>query len=490
MAFKTKIARVVKVLLLVLLFTLVGCTDDQTNGKTIKAVNNLIGKMPTVVETDFEWPTLDAEYTGAFEAKFVSTNTSVISDQGEVNRGIDDIDVVIKVGVIDRSNNAFYSKDVRVKVLALTEDMVFDLIELELDTIIPANTDKNIHLPTFDKYQAEVVYLSENPDLLTNAGVITRSNEDVLVTLNAIVTFRDVARTFKYQITILKYDDNNGEQPIEGTIKLHVIDVGQGDAMVIELPNGQILMIDAGKGLYGGQDSDKTIKNYLDGLGVKTIDYLVISHPHSDHYEWVPMLLQNYTVKNYYTTPKTRTNTQYLNIMQAIKNAGLTVQIPKPGDYIFDFEDLSLLTIASKAVSDENASSLMVKLTYKNNTFMFTGDGGFGGDEAENRALASGLNLRSDVLKVGHHGSGGSSSNEFLAAVGAKYGIITTAPNSGTGHPHETAMARLKNAKVDIYQTKDLGHIIVIGDGQNYQFNSIKNGVLTKNVAPSNPWRS
>jgi beta-lactamase superfamily II metal-dependent hydrolase len=131
----------------------------------------------------------------------------------------------------------------------------------------------------------------------------------------------------------------------------------------------------------------------------------------------------------------------------------------------------------------------MVKLTYKQNTFMFTGDGGFEGkDEAEDRALTSGLNLHADVLKVGHHGSGGSSSAEFLATVGAKYGLLTTAYGSATGHPHETAMRRLKTAHVDLYQTRDLGHIIVVCDGLNYQFNSIKNGVLTENVAPSDPW--
>lgn len=486
-----KVSKIVKLLLLfVALFAIGGCTgNNTTDPKVVAAINNLVDKMPTEVETDLVWPTLDSVYTDEFEAKFVSTNVNIISDEGEVNRGINDAVVTIKVGVVRSTSNTFYSKDVKVKVLALTNEMVFEAIELELDTTIPKTTTKDINFPTFEDFNAQVSYQSNNQDALTNDGFVTQFEEDVEVTLEVLVTYKAITKKYTYLITIAKHNGNDLPDDNDGLLKVHVIDVGQGDAILIELPNDQVLMIDAGKGLYGGQNSDKTIKNYLNDLGITTIDYLVISHPHSDHYEWVPMLLTNYTVKNIYFSAKTRTNTQYLNTIQAIKDAGLTIQVPKPGDYIFKFKDLALLTIANKSVSDVNASSLMVKLTYKNNSFMFTGDGGFGGDEAENRALASGLDLSADVLKVGHHGSGGSSSREFLAAVGAKYGLLTTTANSGTGHPHETAMQRLKEARIDLYQTRDLGHIIVICDGENYQFNCIKDGKLIENVAPSDPWR-
>ena len=129
-----KVSKIVKLLLLfVALFAIGGCTgNNTTDPKVVAAINNLVDKMPTEVETDLVWPTLDSVYTDEFEAKFVSTNVNIISDEGEVNRGINDAVVTIKVGVVRSTSNTFYSKDVKVKVLALTNEMVLKQLNWNL----------------------------------------------------------------------------------------------------------------------------------------------------------------------------------------------------------------------------------------------------------------------------------------------------------------------------------------------------------------------
>jgi len=252
--------------------------------------------------------------------------------------------------------------------------------------------------------------------------------------------------------------------PLLTTMSVYFIDIGQGDCIFIELPNRENLMIDAGYGLSGGSNSWANISSTLNALNVTVIDHLIITHNHSDHYQLVPDVIANYEVLNVYGSGSTRTGSQYLGIMSAISNASIDYNIVSVGDKIIDEVGLMLQVVATQRIlneTDPNISSVMTRLVFGDIAFMFTGDGGYStSNDAEYIALASGLDLSADVLKVGHHGSSTSSMNSFLDAVGATYGVLTTAENSSTGHPKADALARLTAHNISLYQTKDHGNII------------------------------
>lgn len=263
------------------------------------------------------------------------------------------------------------------------------------------------------------------------------------------------------------------ENPEE--LRVHFIDVGQADAMIALLPNGETLMIDAGLDHYtslegGNYPSWDHIEEVLTQENISVIDHLIITHNHSDHYYYIPEIVKNFTVHHVYTSGSTRTNSQYLFIMQSIANAGLTVEVVSVGDKLIDEDGLTLQVVSTKQVQNElseevNYSSVVTKLTYMNRAFLFTGDAGFATGDGENIALESNINLKADVLKVGHHGSSGSSSSRFLNAIQPTIAIITTAILTTTGHPHDVAVRRIERIGATIYQSKIHGTISIITNG-------------------------
>ena len=251
---------------------------------------------------------------------------------------------------------------------------------------------------------------------------------------------------------------------------IDIIDIGQGDAILIQLPNGEVMMIDCGK---ARSDSWDKISSKLNNYHITTIDHLIITHNHSDHYDLVPDLISNYDVLAIYGSGSTRTNITYLQIMQAIDAAGLEIYVVEVGDKIIDEVGLVLQVVATQQIENEdnpNISSVVVKLTYLNTSYLFMGDAGFASSrDGENTALNSGIELDSDVLKVGHHGSYEASGEAFLAEVTPAYALITTDQDS-TNHPHVNALNRLIAVGATIYQTKDQGTITITSDGEEIAF--------------------
>lgn len=264
--------------------------------------------------------------------------------------------------------------------------------------------------------------------------------------------------------TILKLNTSKG-------IKVDYIDVGQGDAILVLLPNDEVMMIDAGAGLYYDEATAwKNIKNTLNKRGVSVIDHLVLTHNHGDHYGLVPNVVRNYRVLNCYDSGSIRTNWQYINVMDSITNAGISKKVVKVGDIIVKEENLLVQVVGVQQSNyeedDINYQSIMIRIEYEDVAYMFTGDAGYRDGDCENVALNSGLELKSNVLKVGHHGSMYSSGNKFLNAVQPDIAIITTSKDTETGHPHTQALNRLKNVNAEIYQSAIHGTITVSSNGE------------------------
>lgn len=322
----------------------------------------------------------------------------------------------------------------------------------------------SIKLTLGDTYQIEAKYLEYND---SDFKYHSLDNNIVVVNNTGLVTPVKEGQT-KITISLQSIKTTLTIVVIKGLV-VHFIDIGQGDAILIQLPNNEVMMIDAG---YYHQNSWQQIYNTLTKQGITTIDYLIISHNHADHYALIPNVINGFNVRAVYGSGSVRTNWQYLQIMQSIEKANLTYYILKIGDYLIKEDNLTAQVVATKLSLNEdndgenpNYSSVMIRLSYEETSFLFTGDAGYRIGDGEDIALKSNLTLKADVLKVGHHGSTYSSGSAFLAKVLPKYAIITSSKETETGHPHEAALNRLRKVGAIIYETKTNGTIMVTSNG-------------------------
>ena len=258
-------------------------------------------------------------------------------------------------------------------------------------------------------------------------------------------------------------EDDNVNNLDSDEMKVHFIDVGQGDSVFIELPNTKTMLIDAAEKEYADR-----ITNYIYSCGYNTLDYVVATHPHSDHIGGMADVISAFNVENVILSPATHTTKTYTNMLKAIDDSGAKVKIGVAGTEIFSDGDLSAVVIApvTEDYSDLNNSSVMVMLTYGNNKFLFTGDA----ENSEENTITADIDC--DVLKVGHHGSSTSTSRAFLTAASPEYAVISCGMGNSYGHPHTETLDRLKDAGVKIYRTDLQGDIIMTCDGEKITVNA------------------
>lgn len=332
-----------------------------------------------------------------------------------------------------------------------------------------------------DNYVASYRYYNSSSCItVSNKGLVKGLIEG---TAEILISASNIPNAIGKYVYINVIDDKQNQEFVDsGILKVYFIDVGQADCIFVMLPNNETLMIDAGLDYnasfgYNEFPSLDNIKKVLKEENITTINHVLISHNHADHYEYIPYILDNYNVLHVYSSGSTRSNRQYLDVLNAIARNNLKMEVVELGDKILNYKDLLLQVVATRKEineSDSNKNSVILRLVYKNNSFIFTGDAGLGSSDAEQIAIKSGLNLKADVLKVGHHGSSGSSGKPFLQKVQPKYAIITSANKTSTGHPHESALSRLENIGAEIYQTKNSGTILFTCDGINYTITTEK----------------
>lgn len=268
-------------------------------------------------------------------------------------------------------------------------------------------------------------------------------------------------------------------KPYTSELKIHFIDVGQADCILIELPDGQKMLIDT-----GNNEDEAVIKKYLTEKSIKRLDYLITTHPHEDHIGTADVIISNYDVRNVYA-PKISNNTKsFEDYLIAIKKKGLKIKAPEPGSYIInDKNKLSLQVQAPNSVKyDEiNDYSIVLKLVYGNVSFLFAGDAEF---ISENEMLESKYDLKANVLKVGHHGSKSSTSKAFLDKVKPQYAVISVGKGNEYGHPAQETLTRLVKADVQVYRTDKSGSIIFTSDGSKIAIDK-KASEIKENAPPT-----
>lgn len=249
----------------------------------------------------------------------------------------------------------------------------------------------------------------------------------------------------------------------DGELAVHFLDVGQGDSTFIELPDDECMLIDAATSDYGN-----TITEKIEQYGYSKIDYLVATHPHADHIGGMTQIVEHFDIGEIYM-PKVSTDTKtFESLLQAVSDKNMKINTAGAGKVIFSDSSLEMKFLSPEAdVSYDglNNYSAVLKITYGENAFLFTGDAE---TDAEELVLDTYYNeLDCDVLKVGHHGSETSSSAEFLNAVTPDYAVISCGVNNSYGHPHKEALSRLEDIGAEIYRTDTQGTVTITCDGKN-----------------------
>ncbi len=246
----------------------------------------------------------------------------------------------------------------------------------------------------------------------------------------------------------------------ENEIFVHFIDVGEADSAFIEFPDGKTMLIDAGE-----TENGEEVASYIKSRNCDKIDFVIGTHPHADHIGGLKYIITEFETGEIYM-PKIQQNTDiFEKLLLAIKNKNKTVISPTTGQVIYETEDLTVKVLSPKnqKYSSLNDYSIVIKIDYKDTSFLFMGD-------AENEAISQiKESVSADILKVAHHGSYSSGDSSFMKRVNPKYAVISVGENNQYGHPHWEILQLLKEVNAKVYRTDQDGTVVITSDGENIE---------------------
>ena len=248
-------------------------------------------------------------------------------------------------------------------------------------------------------------------------------------------------------------------------LKVHYLDVGQGDSIFIELPNNETMLIDAAESYQS-----ENIINYLKNLNYQKIDYVIGTHPHADHIGGLKDIINTFEIGKIYMPKVVSTTKTYESLLMAIKDKNLKINTAKAGTSIIDTDALKINILApnNSTYTELNNYSVVTKITYGSTKFLFMGDA----EKLSENEIKE--NVTADVIKIGHHGSNTSSSIDFIKKVNAKYGIISVGLNNKYNLPKEEIITNWENSGTKIYLTSINGTVRASSDGTNIKIESEK----------------
>ena len=251
-----------------------------------------------------------------------------------------------------------------------------------------------------------------------------------------------------------------------GTMEVHFLDVGQGDATLI-ICDGEAMLIDSGDPNQGTK-----IQLYLTKQGISSLKYLVLTHPDSDHIGGAPVIITKYDIGTIFMSgyQKPEEHKASERVQEALSYRLYDPVIPSVGDsYSLGNASLTFIGPVNYQADEPNNASLALLIQHGSNRFLFTGDAE---EPEENDILQTGIGIQADVYKVGHHGSYSSSGNPFLQAVRPTYAVISCGRDNTYGHPHDATLQRLNAVGAKIFRTDQQGTIVAISDGSNISWNN------------------
>lgn len=274
------------------------------------------------------------------------------------------------------------------------------------------------------------------------------------------------------QDTMSQDDTQITDSTVTGNLEVHFIDVGQGDSILIK-QGDHTMMID-----FGNNNKGTYLQKYLNEQGITTLDYAIGTHPDADHIGGMDVILYKFDVETVMMPDIASDTNTYRDVIDTCEGKGYEIQHPIAGQsYLLGDAQFQILWPDGGTYSDNNDNSIVIKLSYGENSFLFCADAS---SKIEEKMIQSGLDVQADVMKLSHHGSSTSSSQAFLQAVNPSYAVISCGYGNTYGHPHRETMTLLQNLNLPFFRTDVQGTIIAYSDGTN----------LTWNVSKSTEYRS
>ena len=248
------------------------------------------------------------------------------------------------------------------------------------------------------------------------------------------------------------------EPGINSQFEVDFIDVGQADSALV-ICDGEAMMID------GGNVADsQLVAAYLKEKDINALEYDVCTHAHEDHVGGLSAALSVAGAEHIYASEKEADTKSYKNFVKKAQDQYVTIEHPAAGEYVYlGSSTVEFLAPVDEKGKDLNNTSIVLKVTYGDTSFLFTGDAE---REVEEEILSGGAELKSTVLKAGHHGSSTSTSYPFLREVMPQYTVISCGKDNSYGHPHEETLSKLADAGSEILRTDESGHIVMKSDGK------------------------
>lgn len=251
------------------------------------------------------------------------------------------------------------------------------------------------------------------------------------------------------------------QAPQEG-LKVSFLDVGQGNCILVQ-NQGKNLIIDG-----GNRDKSSFVVSYLQQQGIQSFDYVIASHYDADHISGLVGVLSVFDCQKVLDPDYVTDSKIYQSFQQMVNDKQVRVEHPIRGStYIFGDTTIQVVAPDNFTATEENDRSIGVRIVYKNTSFLICADAQ---KESEEAMIASGENLKSDVYLASHHGSGHSSSEEFLDKVDPSYVVISAGMGNSYGHPAKETVERLQKRNVSLFRTDLQGTIIAYSDGEKVTF--------------------
>ena len=254
-------------------------------------------------------------------------------------------------------------------------------------------------------------------------------------------------------------------EALEG-IKVSFLDVGQADSILIQVKD-EAMLIDA-----GNNEDGKGLVKYLKDKKISNFKYVVGTHAHEDHIGGMDDIINNFNIEHFYMSDAITTTKTFEDILDALEAKQIAFETPKIDDE-FDLGDAKIKVIyVGNDASNLNNTSIVLKLTYKNIRFLFTGD-----LESSVEKTLLDKDIQADVLKVGHHGSSTSSSDKFIKSVNPSYAVISVGKDNSYKHPNKKTLDTLEKYNVKVFRTDELGTIIFTSDGTQFNYTNVSTSI-------------
>lgn len=308
----------------------------------------------------------------------------------------------------------------------------------------------------------EIVFAPGEKALYKNGEKISLLKSPVIIDSTLFVPLRAVCESFGYTVSW------NGEKNLinissRQPLRVHFFDCGQADSTFLELPDGRCMLIDGGEKKFGKELCEK-----IKALGYEKIDIMVATHPHADHIGGLVTVLENFKTDVFYMPNVTHTTKTFENLLDALSENGSECIYAARGTEVLT-GDVKCRAVAPDGQKYErmNNYSIVLKVEYNDVSLLFAGD-----SEAlsEYSMVNSGMDIKSDVLKVAHHGSATSSTEEFLQKVSPKAAVISVGRENQYGFPAPIVLSRLESLGTAVYRTDISGTINFETDGYVYKF--------------------